>query len=186
MPNLQKSKRARAQSRARGFSLSQMKGGRYQAKVELPPRDGKRRQTSRVFDTREQAELWGMETALALKTGTHLDRAPDSFASLSDEWLEERKSAGVREITRRGYVSKLHPVMEAFGERRVQEITRQEVKALVRSLDHLSVSSVRQTVYCIKSVFSLAVENEIIAASPAENLKPQGKPAQRREELQKR
>ncbi len=37
--------------------------------------------------------------------------------------------------------------------------------------------------YCIKSVFSLAVENEIIAASPAENLKPQGKPAQRRQEL---
>ncbi len=183
MPNVSKSNRARAQSRARGFSLSQFKGDRWRCKVELPPRDGKRRATSKVFDSREAAEVWGMETALSVRTGTHLDRAPDSFASVAEQWLTERAQAGTRPITLKGYRTKLTAALEAFGDRRVQEISRPELKKFLRSRAHLGISSVRQELYCIRSVFALALEDGLLATNPAVGLKAAGKPAEVRREL---
>ncbi len=183
MPNVSKSNRARSQARARGYSIAPFKNDRFRAKVELPPRDGKRRATSKVFDTKEQAETWAMETALSVRNGSHLDRAPDSFATVAHEWLQEREQANTRPITLKGYRTKLTAALEAFGDRRVQEISRPELKKFLRSRAHLGISSVRQELYCIRSVFVLALEDGLLATNPAVGLKAAGRPAEVRREL---
>ena len=131
----------------------------------------------------EAAAIWGMETALSVRTNTHLDRAPDSFASVAEQWLSEREQAGTRPITLRGYRSKLAAALEEFGETRVQEITRARLKKFMASRSHLGISSSRQELYCLRSIFRVAFEDGLIATNPATGLKAIGKPAQVREEL---
>jgi integrase len=168
-----------SRARARNYSISKCRG-KYRARLYLPT--GKR--ISKVLPTREQAEAWALEQKAAIAAGKEIqERSAETFAAVSDLWLSEREAAGTRPVTLRGYRSKLKPALEAFGSKRIQTLTRQQIKAHLRTRSHLGISSVRVELYVIRATLATALEDGLIQSNPAVGLKPNGQRPKEREHL---
>jgi integrase len=171
----------RSKARARGYGLTALPDGKTRARVELPPlADGKRRQRMSTHPTRTEAEQWSISLLAAELEGRHIDKTGDTFNTRADEWLV---SLDVRPITRRGYRTALKPAREAFGNRKLQDLDAADIRALFRGLTERARATNRQTMYCLRGVFDLALDDGLIRANPTARVKVPGKAATAREEL---
>lgn len=105
-------------------------GPRYRVVLDVGERmDGRRRQVTRTLDTLTEAREFVAATRADVKRGTY--NAPDrtTFDALAARWLDSRRD--VREITLTGYRTVLKPVRARLGGRKVQDVTRADLEALV-------------------------------------------------------
>jgi integrase len=151
---------------------------RYRAVISTGTHaDGKRRQSTRTFDTLSEAREWVSETRLAVKRGTFAAPARVTFSDVADAWLTSHRD--VREVTLSNYRNVLKPVRQRIGHRKVQDLTRSDVDALVTWLTTeggmrgkgLSRVSVVYTLGRVSQVLAYAVAEGLVLANVADGVR---------------
>lgn len=142
---------------------------------------GKRVRVCKTFDTRAEAEAFYAQARL----GDVVPRSKDSFDDWADRWLALKEDVGVRPNTVAGYRSDLSYPREAFGDVRVQDVTEDDVLALVRSMRDrgLAKRSASKMLTTLRSVFALALKKGVVRVNPAADVEAMGKPSKHRDAL---
>lgn len=138
---------------------------------EVRYRDPAGRQRARLFDRKVDAERYAATTAVDVMRGTYI--APEAgrvtFATYSAEWLASRVH---RPTTGARMASSLRVhALPALGARQLSAVRHSEVQAWVRGLsDVLAPASVANVYRTVAAIFSAAVKDRIIAASPCDGV----------------
>jgi integrase len=122
---------------------------------------------------------------------TGKDRKPSEartpFDEYAREWIENfggRTRRGFDETTRRGYQLAIDRyLIPHFENTPVRDISRKDVRALVRKLERqgLAASSIRSYIAPLRAMFSDAVDDEDLSRNPALRLNVNAKVAQTRQ-----
>lgn len=97
---------------------------------------GKRENGKRVYKslyglTKEEAEV-KYDYEMNLRGKSHSENM--TIAQLADMWLESKKESDIKEVTYLTYVSQTNIVKEFFGEKKVMEITHEDLENFKKSL----------------------------------------------------
>lgn len=104
---------------------------RYEVVADIGNAKGKRKQTRKRFETEKEARAF-LNPILGDKArGLHV--APNKLLvkDAVREWLSAQR---IEQKTRDAYTNNLRPVVEQYGERTVQSITKADIEALVQAL----------------------------------------------------
>ena len=151
----------------------------FQAWVFLP-REG--RKVYKTFPALKAANAWRASTIHALGRGQLKAPVRRTLREECEDWLARAQRGEISTRSERPYKpsvlrtfsAHLHRyVLPDLGGRRVSEITRRDVQALVDRLrgDGHSGSTVRNIVVALKVVFRRALENDELAVNPTEGLR---------------
>jgi integrase len=152
--------------------------GRWNAVIDLPRAiGGPRRQVTRTFDTRREAQRWLAETAtgVAGTAGTILGLLVRDWATT---WLDQRSD--LRPSTR--VTCQIHldrHVGPLLGDRPVRALSPAEIDGFVRSLtgSGLAPATVQRVVATLRSCLSAAVRAGILTSNPAVGVRMPTAPA---------
>ncbi|UEA60690.1 site-specific integrase [Gordonia otitidis] len=103
---------------------------RYEARLDMPLPDGGRRQQKRRFRTAKAAADWLADAQEAARAAA----TPKSSMTVKDaveSWLAGRR---ITETTRAAYTAALAPVVDRFGDTRVQVLEAADVEELIADL----------------------------------------------------
>lgn len=144
-------------------------------------RGGSRRQLVKTFDTYAEAEQFYVHS----QVGDVVPRVRDNFDDWADLWLERKAASGVRPNTLAGYRSDLKHPRESFGTYRIQDVTEDQVEALVTEMASKGKSkrTVGKMLGSLRSVFQLAIKKEVLRDNPAHDVDPLGRPPRPRDAL---
>ena len=151
---------------------------------EVRYRDPERRDRSRTFDTKAQAEAFASGVEADIDRGHYLDPAAGKVTV--SEWAEEWFGT-IRHLkpkTREGYEGILRKhIVPRFGARSLASVRPLDVRRFVSELIDAgySPSTVRQARHLLGMLFNAAVENGAIASSPVTGVKV---PREQRREMQ--
>ena len=108
---------------------------------------------------------------------TIIDQAYPTLSAYADKWLELH-TPNVSTATKRdyGYVIN-HFIKKTLGEKRLVDITQDDVKTALLQVSDKSESVYRKTVMLFKQIFESAVDSEIVLRSPCRKLGIGGRPA---------
>ncbi|RIK16418.1 MAG: site-specific integrase [Acidobacteria bacterium] len=95
------------------------------------PATGKRRQVRRRFRTEDEAKSAYTTMAAEVQAGTFTHRSAKTVESVCEEWLKGRR---VRPATKANYTDVLKPVVAAYGQMSVQQLTKAHVDELMTAL----------------------------------------------------
>ena len=108
-------------------------GVRYEVRVNPPRGSDSRRQLKRRFETLDDAKDWYVSTTAAVAAGIHVSASRLTVERACKDWLAA-KALRLKPTTMDAYTAALAPVIERYGDRRVQSITKADVEALVVEL----------------------------------------------------
>ena len=147
---------------------------RYRAVVDIGT-PYQRKQQKRRFTTLRDARAWIAEVRTDSRRGTHIGPNPTTFNEMADSYLRLAANR-VREVSLNGYKQSLHYAKEAFGTRPIQDVTRDDILALVEDMAArgLSTRTVTGTLVHVRATFELAIEDRILASNPGRKIKPRG------------
>ena len=153
---------------------------RWRVRVSVT-RGGQRRQVQFTFDTFAEAEEFYAKSQL----GDVVPRTRDTFDGWADRWLARKEASGIRPNTLAGYRSDLRPARAAFGWFKIQDVTDDQVDALVRELagSGKSKRTVGKMLGTLRGVFELAMRKRVLRVNPAKDTTPEGQPARSRDAL---
>ncbi len=106
-------------------------GRRYEVRVHGRRADGARFQRRRRFRTVEAAVKWRSTAVSELAHGTHVPPSAVTLRGAVDSWLAGQR---IRPKTMSAYITALRPLVDALGDRPVQEITKDDLEAVVQTL----------------------------------------------------
>jgi integrase len=137
---------------------------------------GKRK--NRCVGTREAAERVRREIEARLALGdvgflTQHDSAVPVFGAFADRWLTDYARVECKTSTADGYEGVLRQYLRPrFATKRLNEIRRDDVKALINELvtKDLSRNTVRNALCVIRGIFNEAIEAGIVEVNPASRL----------------
>jgi integrase len=150
------------------------KDGGRRAAYEVRYRDPSRRERSRTFPRRIDAERFAATIDTDVAHGQYIDPilGKMSFADFSREWLVT--TGHLKPKTREGYESILRThLLPAFGDQPIAKIRPVEVGQFFSGLAAagMSVSRLRQTKSVLKLIFDEAVRNGYLARIPVEAIR---------------
>lgn len=143
--------------------------------------DGRRRQTTKTFDTRKEARAWLDRVRTEVADGAFVARDRRSVSHLIDAWFASHRH--IKPSTRQCYEVSLGHARTLLGHLPTQDVTRAEVEGLVTAMLGQTVASGRTrsprtvslTVGLLKQVFAYAVEDGWCRSNPAEKVRvPRG------------
>ena len=106
-------------------------GRRYEVRVHGKRVDGSRFQHRKRFTTVEAAVKWRSTVVSQLGHGTHVAPSAVTVRRAVDSWLAGQR---IRPKTLSAYITALRPLVDALGDRPVQEITKDDIEAVVQTL----------------------------------------------------
>jgi integrase len=153
---------------------------RWKVRISIT-RGGQRKQAQSTFDTYAEAEQFYAQAQL----GDIVPRTRDTFDDWADRWLARKETSSVRPNTMAGYRSDLKHPRKAFGRYRIQDITDDQVEALVHDLAEKGKSkrTVSKMLGTLRSVFELAMRKNVVRVNPAQDVQPEGRAARARDAL---
>jgi integrase len=136
------------------------------------------RRKSKCVGSREAAEQVRrqVEAKLALGDLSILNATNDkkpSFATYADTWLKNYAQIECKSSTAKGYEGVLEQYLRLrFGQKVLNEINRDDVKALINDLisKDLSRNTIRNALCVIRGLFNYAIEDGLIESNPAARL----------------
>jgi integrase len=137
------------------------------------------RRKSKCVGTREAAEQVRrlLEAKLALGDLSVLnsdrDEASPNFGAYADRWVKDYARVECKTSTADGYEGVLDQYLRPkFGKKRLDEIKRDDVKALIHELmgKELSRNTIRNALCVIRGLFNYAIEDGLLEANPAARL----------------
>lgn len=93
--------------------------------------DGSRFQHKKRFRTVEDAVKWRSTVVSELGHGTHVAPSEITVRQAVDSWLIGQR---IRPKTMSAYVTSLRPLVDALGDRPVQQVTKDDIEAVVQAL----------------------------------------------------
>jgi len=109
------------------------RGVTYEARINVVLPDGRRMQPKRRFKTAAEAKEWYDKTSAELAAGTHTPPSDLTVREAVEAWLCA-KSARVKPTTADAYTAALQPVVDRYGDVKVQAITKHDVEVLITEL----------------------------------------------------
>lgn len=155
---------------------------RYRVVLDAAPMgSGARKQIRKTFLTLTEARAYVAEHKSDRRRGTLVTAKRQTFETYANGWLDGR-SRRVREVTLRSYQGCLGRAVAAFGDKQLSAVTRADIEALVSGLERAGRSkrTASLTLFVLRSVFVQALDDGLIARSPANRVKAAGRePVQR-------
>lgn len=134
-------------------------------------RDGRRRQATRTFDTLKEARAFIASTRVAVNSGTYVGHVEATLQEYAQVWLESRRHA-IRPMTLEGYRVALNRAFEQFGHRRLDQVSKTDLVALINTMRAgprpLAARSVNLTLGVLRQVFQAAVREGLLVRNPAQ------------------
>ncbi|KAF0967240.1 site-specific integrase [Gordonia sp. YY1] len=106
-------------------------GRRYEVRVHGQRPDGSRFQHKKRFDTVEAAVKWRSTVVSELGHGTHVAPSEITVRQAVDSWLIGQR---IRPKTVSAYITSLRPLVDALGDRPVQQVTKADIEKVVTAL----------------------------------------------------
>ncbi|CAJ1579744.1 site-specific integrase [[Mycobacterium] wendilense] len=106
-------------------------GRRYEVRVHGQRPDGSRFQHKKRFETVEAAVKWRSTVVSELSHGTHVAPSEITVRQAVDSWLIGQR---IRPKTMSAYVTSLRPLVDALGDKPVQQVTKDDIEKIVTSL----------------------------------------------------
>ena len=139
--------------------------------------DGNRRQVSSTWDTIEEARDEMARIRVEKKAGSYVHKRDITVATYIELWIENQHQ--VKRKTRLGYANALKPVVEVFGSRPLQQLTKQEVSRLVATMlstggrkgEGRSPRTVELMLTLLRAALSEAVKDKLLANNVAASVK---------------
>jgi integrase len=136
------------------------------------------RRKNRCVGTREAAEKVRREIEARLALGDTVflnDPGPQfpTFGLYADRWLKDYARIECKTSTADGYEGVLRQYLRPrFGTRRLDEVKRDDIKALINELiaKDLSRNTVRNALCVIREIFNHAIESALLESNPASRL----------------
>ena len=149
-------------------SVRKQPNGRWQAIY----RDTAGRQHTRVWPTRTAARQWAADQEALVRAGTH--RNPRAGRLLLRDWHSRWMAARVVEAaTRRADVTYSRDVLEQWGTRPLDSITRLEVQGWVRRFEQTGRGpvAISKAVQQLTAVLEAAVHDDLLPSNPARGVR---------------
>lgn len=149
---------------------------RYEVVVDIgDPRSGKRRQTRRRFKTEAEARAFLAPILGDKAKGLHVAPTELTVAQAVERWLAAQR---VERKTREAYTNHLRPMVEAYGDRPIQTITKNDIESLVSALIQgttprgvWSASTINPFLSRLRSVMDDLVGQGVLPRNPARLVK---------------
>ncbi|GAA4405481.1 site-specific integrase [Tsukamurella soli] len=106
-------------------------GRRYEVRVHAHRADGTRFQHKKRFRTVDEAVKWRSTVVSQVAHGTHVPPSELTVRQAVDDWLAGQR---IRSKTYTSYITNLRPLVDLYGDRLVQSITKQDVEKMVTQL----------------------------------------------------
>lgn len=106
-------------------------GRRYEVRVHGQRADGTRFQHKKRFTSVEAAVKWRSTVVSELAHGTHVAPSEITVRQAVDSWLIGQR---IRPKTMSAYVTSLRPLVDALGDRPVQQVTKDDIEKVVTAL----------------------------------------------------
>lgn len=106
-------------------------GRRYEVRVHGKRLDGSRFQHKKRFTSVEAAVKWRSTVVSELAHGTHVAPSEITVRQAVDSWLVGQR---IRPKTMSAYVTSLRPLVDALGDKPVQQVTKDDIEVVVQSL----------------------------------------------------
>lgn len=141
-------------------------GRRWLARWDDP--DGKPR--SRAFASKDAALAHLVEQETRARSGLWVAPSKVTFREVAEAWLTEQLH--VRDSSAAGARFRLRSAYDAIGDRRIGDLTRQDVQALiVDQAETLAPATVRLTYTYVRAVLEHAVHDRLLAESPCRRIR---------------
>jgi integrase len=154
-------------------SIKQEANGRWRVTIDIPGKNGARKQKKQRFDTKEEALDFQLEMNYALMKGTYKEPAKIVYKDYLQDWFStKKKSIGTQ--TAKVYKDHLEGKIVPFlGNLPLSELTVLNIQAFINSLSEqgLSSSTVKKTFEIIRNSLEYAVDFEILEKNPAKKVK---------------
>lgn len=105
-------------------------GRRYEVRVEVTG-TGKRQQKRKRFKTLKEAVDFHQGTGADRSRGVHVAPSELTVRQAVDSWLLGQR---IRPKTMSAYVTSLRPIVDHLGEKKVQDVTKDDVESVVQAL----------------------------------------------------
>lgn len=144
---------------------------RWRAVVDTgTSRAGRRAQLTRTFSTLKEARAFVATTRVSVAESTYVQPSELTVSDFIDQWLEGRVHV-VRPKTVEGYRSALGRAKRAFGEARLDRLTKRDIVTTVDEMRRgervLSPRSVNLTLGLLRQALNSAIRDGLIARNPA-------------------
>lgn len=151
---------------------------RFVIDIGLDPNTSKRRQLTKTFDTKTEAQNEYSRIRNRRTDGTYVGPHRTTVAEWLDTWLASA-TIDVEKATARNYHDAVLPVRVRLGERRLQQLTEEDVDDLVawmlaagrrrggRPGTGLGVRTVQLTLGRLRSALNLAVRRQLVTRNVA-------------------
>lgn len=106
-------------------------GVRYEVRINTLRANGRRSQQKRRFATVEAAVAWHSKITAEVSAGTHIAPSELTVRAACEAWLAGKR---IKPTTHDAYSAALAPVIEKYGDKLVQKITKSDVENLVIEL----------------------------------------------------
>lgn len=148
------------------------RGSGYEAVIDLPRGvDGRRRQKSKTFQKRKEADDWLAKVQAQVADGFHVDLARMTIGVFLDQWLDaERPSLKPNTIS--FYENSVRRWKGVIGSIALEKVSALDVQAGTNKLaQRYAASSVRRSLTTLKTAFGRAVAWGLLPRNPAESAK---------------
>lgn len=136
--------------------------------------DGKRRQERRSgFRTQTEAEGALNAAMAAVSAGTYAHDNGTTVGEWLDQWLEDKRAAGLRPTTARSYGQHIRDYLRPhLGHLRLRDVRPQHTAGMVRALhgSGMSGATTRRVVATLRSALTSAQRRQLVTINAAANL----------------
>lgn len=149
------------------MAIDKRESGTWRARYRGPDR----RERSRTFQRRADAERWLRSQEQAVERGDWVDpaRSGVQLSTWAEQWLLGRSDLRPTSRARLTSIVRLH-VLAAFGDRKLSTISNSEVRAWVARMvceQGMSPASARKALFALRAMLDAAVADRRLSANPA-------------------
>lgn len=152
-------------------AVEQRDGTKYQAMIDIPVDDGRKRKT-KLCDTEDEAVRWLMKMNLRLGEDVDVEPSAMPLAGFLRDWLKDKKSE-VADSTIKKYEWTLEGhVIPELGELPIKELTAYHLDEFYKDKQEKLSSSTVKTIHgALQTALNEAVRQQLVETNPAENAK---------------
>ena len=146
-------------------------GVRYEVRVDVPQPDGTRLQVKRRYRTKSEATDAETDLRSEAKSGTFTRKAATTVREYLDGWVAGR--IDVRSTTRANYHTHLVPVVKAYGDLPLQQLSKERLDRMVADMTAAgrAPSTVRSTLTVLSGALDDAVKQRRLQDNPVRYVK---------------
>lgn len=148
-------------------SITQLNTGKWRARVECEPVDGKRKWLSKTTDTKQEAVKALKVLERKRDDGVKSTEFRGDFPQLVEDYLTHTRLKGLDDTTITRYENSLVFWVDFFKHKKIDNINVNDInKGIAKLLEHKAKSTVRVEVTILAQAFNFAIKCKYIKENP--------------------